>query len=453
VCLLVVAAGCGPKLPPSPPAVTSPKFPDFLTPDVPRGVGTPAAVERHMAGWGWLQAGDLRAAERNFAAALKQSGSESTSQSTPFYPAEVGLGYVALANKKQKDALLHFDRAVVVNPRYPPALSGRAEALLALGQEKEALQSLDAALQADPSLTVLRTRLDVLRFRGQQQEIEVARKLAQSGQLDDARGAYIGALETSPDSPFLHRELADVERRAGRLDAALDHASRAAALEPDEPRTHILLADIYEAQGDVVKAADELAAALALQPDDALKVRVESLRERAAFAAMPEEYRNIESSTAVTRGQVAALFAVQLEPLLATARNVNAIVITDTRGHWAAPYILTAARAGVMEVYPNHTFQPDAVVRRADMARAVSRVLELVAQRNPQLAAAWRASRRKFPDVGPGHLNYPVAALAVDAGVMATADDGSFQLTRPVTGAEAVASMARLAQLAGQPAR
>ena len=445
VCLLVAAAGCAAKLPPEPPAVTSPRYPDYLVPAVPRGVGTPAAVERHMAGWGWLQAGDLRAAERNFAAALKQSAS--------FYPAEVGLGYVALANKKEKDALLHFDRAVVVNPRYPPALSGRAEALLALGQEKEALQSLDAALQADPSLAVVRTRLDVLRFRGQQQEIEVARKLAQSGQLDDARGAYIGALETSPDSPFLHRELADVERRAGRLDAALEHASRSVALEPDEPRTHILLADIYEAQGDVAKAGEELAAALALQPDEALEVRLNGLRERAAFAAMPAEYRAIDTSTAVTRGQLAALFAVQLEELLSTARSVNAIVITDTRGHWASPYILTAARAGVMEVYPNHTFQPDAVVRRADMARAVGRVLELVAQRNPQLAAPWRASKRKFPDVGAGHLNYPTAALAVDAGVMDTAADGSFQLTRPVTGAEAVASIARLAQLASQPAR
>jgi tetratricopeptide (TPR) repeat protein len=360
---------------------------------------------------------------------------------------------VALANKKQKDALLHFDRAVVVNPRYPPALSGRAEALLALGEEKEALQSLDAALQADPSLTVLRTRLDVLRFRGQQQEIEGARKLAQAGRLDDARGAYIGALETSPDSSFLHRELADVERRAGRLDAALEHAARSAALEPDEPRTHILLGDIYEAKGDVAKAAEELGAALALQPDEALKARVDVLRERAAFAAMPAEYRTIEASAAVTRGQLAALFAVQLEQLLSTARSVNAVVITDTRGHWAAPYILTAARAGVMEVYPNHTFQPDAVVRRADMARAAGRALELVAQRNPPLAAPWRTSKRKFTDVGPGHLNYPTVALAVDAGVMATAADGSFQLTRPVTGAEAVASMTRLAQLAGQPAR
>jgi tetratricopeptide (TPR) repeat protein len=402
-------------------------------------------VERHTAGWGWLQAGDLRAAERNFAAALKQSAS--------FYPAEVGLGYVALAGKKQKEALLHFDRAVVVNPRYPPALTGRAEALLALGQEKEALQSLEAALQANPNLTAVRTRLDVLRFRGQQQEIEVARKLAQAGQLEDARGAYIGAIETSPESPFLHRELADVERRAGRLDAALEHASRSAALDPDEPRTHILLADIYEAQGDLVKAAEELSIALMLQPDDALEVRINMLRERAAFAAMPAEYRSIETSTAITRGQLAALLAVQLEQLLSSARNVNAIVITDTRGHWAAPYILTAARAGVMEVYPNHTFQPDAMVRRADMARAVGRALELIAQRSPQLAAPWRASKRKFPDVGPGHLNYPTAALAVDAGVMAVAEDGSFQLTRPVTGAEAVASVARLAQLASQPGR
>ena len=445
MCLVLAAAGCAAKLPPEPPPVTSPKYPDFLVPTVPRGVGTPAAIERHMAGWGWLQNGDLRAADRNFAAALKQSAS--------FYPAEVGLGYVALANKKQKDALLHFDRAVVVNPRYPPALSGRAEALLALGQEKEALQSLDAALQADPSLTLLRTRLDVLRFRGQQQEIEAARRLAQVGQLDDARGAYIGALETSPDSPFLHRELAEVERRAGRLDAALEHASRSAALEPDEPRTHVLLADIYEAQGDIVKAAEELGNALALQPDEKLRVRAEALRERAAFAAMPAEYRSIETATAITRGQLAALFAVQLEQLLSTAPNVNAIVITDTRGHWAAPYILTAARAGVMEVYPNHTFQPDALVRRADMARAVGRVLQLIAQRNPQLAAPWRASKRTFPDLGPGHLNYQTAALAVDAGIMTTAVDGSFQLTRPATGAEAIASITRLAELAGQPAR
>jgi tetratricopeptide (TPR) repeat protein len=445
VCLLVIGTACASKTVPAPPAVTTPQYPDYIFPAAPAGVGTPAAIERHQAGWGWLQAGDLRSAERNFNAALKQS--------PPFYPAEAGLGYVALAQKKHKESLVHFDRAVVMNPRYAPALGGRAEALLALGEEEEALQSIEAALQADPSLTGLRTRIQVLRFRGQQQEIVHARQLAEANKFDEARAAYAAAIEASPQSPFLHRELADVERRAGQLDSALDHARKASELEPDEPRTHILLGEIYEARGDFAKAADEFSSAVTLQPDDTLSARIETLRSRAAFAAMPPEYRGIGDSAGLTRGELAALLAVKLEPLLTGTRSVSAVVITDTRAHWAAPYILTAARAGLMDVYPNHTFLPDQVVRRAEMARSVGKVLELIAKRQPQLASAWRNPKRTFPDVAPGHLSYPAAALAVEADVMTTAADGSFQLTRPVTGTEAVAAVDKLAQLGGRPAR
>jgi tetratricopeptide (TPR) repeat protein len=444
-CLLILAAACAPKTIPAPPAVSTPKYPDYIFPAPPAGIGTPAAIERHQAGWGWLQAGDLRSAERNFSAALKQS--------PPFYPAEAGLGYVALAQKKHKESLVHFDRAVVMNPRYAPALGGRAEALLALGEEEEAVQSIEAALQADPSLTGLRTRIQVLRFRGQQQEIARARQLAEASKFDEARAAYVAAIEASPQSPFLHRELAEVERRAGDLDSALDHAHKAAELEPEEPRAHVMLGEIYEARGEFARAADELSSAVALQPDDALSATIEDLRARAVFAAMPPEYRAIGDSPSLTRGQLAALLAVKLEPLLSGARNASAVVITDTRAHWAAPYILTVARSAVMDPFPNHTFQPDQVVLRADLARAVSRTLNLIAKRQPQLAAAWRNPRRKFPDVPTGHLSYPAAALAVEAGVMTTAADGSFQLTRPVTGTEAVAAIDKLTQLGGRPAR
>ena len=444
-CLLILAAACAPKTIPAPPAVSTPKYPDYIFPAPPAGIGTPAAIERHQAGWGWLQAGDLRSAERNFSAALKQS--------PPFYPAEAGLGYVALAQKKPKESLVHFDRAVVMNPRYAPALGGRAEALLALGEEEEAVQSIEAALQADPSLAGLRTRIQVLRFRGQQQEIARARQLAEANKFDEARAAYVAAIEASPQSPFLHRELAEVERRAGDLDSALDHARKAAELEPDEPRAHLMLGEIYEARGEFARAADEFGNAVALQPDDALSARIEDLRARAVFAAMPPEYRAIGDSPSLTRGQLAALLAVKLEPVLSGTRNASAVVITDTRAHWAAPYILTVARSAVMDPFPNHTFQPDQIVLRADLARAVSRTLNLIAKRQPQLAAGWRNPGRKFPDVPTGHLSYPAAALAVEAGVMTTAADGSFQLTRPVTGTEAVAAIDKLAQLGGRPAR
>jgi tetratricopeptide (TPR) repeat protein len=445
LCLILLgalAASCAPKAAPVPPPVLAPRFPDYLQPVPPPGLGTPAALERHQVAWQWLQAGDLRAAERNFTSALKQSAT--------FYPAEVGLGYVALAGKKPKEALLHFDRAVVGNPRYAPALAGRAEALLASGEIDEAVTSIEAALAVDPSISALRSRLEVLRFRTQQADIANARKLASAGRLEEARAAYTKLVSASPASAFLVRELADVERRTGDAEAALAHARKAIELEPEEARGHLLLGEILEAQGDAAKAADAFATAASLQPDEALADRIAKLRARAVFEGMPAEYRGIQDAQTITRAQLAALFAVRLDTLLLKARRVSAVVITDTRGNWAAPYILSVARAGVMEVYPNHTFQPDAIVRRGDLAHAVTRVLEVVAAANPELDAAWRnGARRKIADVGPRHFSYPAVSLAVEAGVMSTREDGSFDLSQPVTGAEAIAAVTRLQELGG----
>jgi len=124
-------------------------------------------------------------------------------------------------------------------------------------------------------------------------------------------------------------------------------------------------------------------------------------------------------------------------------------VITDTRGSWAVPWIMSVTRAGVMEVYPNHTFQPAAVVRRGDLADAASRVLSLIAAEKPALAQSWRSAKRQFADVPPAHLSYPAASAAVEAGVMEPLADGSFQLSRLVTGAEAMAAVKKLEDLAG----
>jgi tetratricopeptide (TPR) repeat protein len=437
VVLLTLAAACAPRVPPAPPPTITPKFPGFVAPMAPPGLGTPAARERHDVAWRWLQAGDLRAAERNFQGVLKQSAG--------FYPAETGLGYVALARNSFKDSLLHFDRAIVANPRYAPALAGRAEALLAVDQPEQALQSLEAALQADPSLTGLSSRVEVLRFRTQQQSITSARAHAEAGRLADARAAYQAAIAASPGSPFLHRELAEVERLAGQTTAALEQARRAADLDPDEPGTFVMLGELYEAGGEYDRAIEAYTTAYLLQPDEAIGDRLDSLRARAAFEAMPAEYRAIEASPAITRGELAALLAVRLESLLQPFRP--AVVVTDTRNHWAAGHILTVTRAGVMDPYPNHTFQPNTVVRRADLAQAVSRVLQIIAREDPQLAASWRSNPRTFPDVGPRHQSYAAASLSVGAGVLSTADDGSFQVTRPVSGADAVGALSKLQEL------
>lgn len=441
VALGVLLSACAPKAGP-PPAPGPPRFPDFVPPTAPADLAPLDVVQRHDAAWSSLQAGDLRGAERQFAAVLKQVPA--------FYPSHAGLGYVALARKDVKEAVPHFDRALTAEPRYVPALVGRGEALLATGDRAGALASFETAVAADPARSALRERVEVLRFRGLQDDISAARKAAESGRLAEARQIYERAIAASPESPFLHRELATVERRDGNMAAALAHAEQAAALDPNEPRSFILIGEIHEAQSQYARAAEAYASAAALEPSDALSEKIQALHERAAFAGMPAEYQAIEQSATVTRAQLAALMGVNLDDLLRRARRRTSVVMTDTRGNWAAPWILAVTRAGVMEAYPNHTFQPSAIVRRSDLASAASQALSLIAAERPKLAAAWRNPRRRFTDLAPGHLNFPAAALTVEAGVMTPADDGTFQLTRPVTGAEALAAVRKLRELAGR---
>ncbi len=442
---LMPAAGCATKAATVAPVPVAPAFPDFVYPAAPPALASMGAARTHEAAWQWLQAGDDRAAERTFAAALKEAPS--------FYPSEAGLGYVAFSRRDHKAAVQHFDRALAADPGYAPALVGRGEALLILGQRDEALASFESAVAADPALSSLRGRIEALRFRGLRDDVAAARRAAEAGRLADARAAYERTIAASPDSAFLYRELAEVERREGTPAAALEHAQKAAALNPGEARNHVLIADLHEAMGEYLQAIEAYDAAIAIEPSSAFDARIDALRAKAAFASLPSEYQSIETSPTVTRAQLAALFGVRLEELLKRAPSRTAVVLTDTRGNWASPWIQSASRAGVMEPYPNHTFQPNAVVRRGDLALAVTRALWLIAAEDPRVAASWRNSRRRFPDLSPGHLSYPAASAAVDAGVMQTADDGSFQLQRPATGAEAVAAVRKLEELSERTLR
>jgi tetratricopeptide (TPR) repeat protein len=438
VMMLGLSACAAKTAPPAGPG--APRYPEFIFPAA-APTPPPRVLQQHELGWDRLQAGDVRGAERTFAALAKAD--------PQFFPAETGLGYVALARKDHKAALSHFEKALAASATYAPAHAGRGQAYLAMKQPEQALASFDAALAADPSLTGVRSAADVLRFQGLQGGVGAARAAAQAGRLAEARAAYQQAIAGSPQSPFLFRELAVVERRDGALDAALGHATRATELEASDPRNFVALADVLEAMGQYGKAADALATAAALDPSDALAARIDALRERSAFETMPEEYRTIDQAPVVTRAQLAALIGVELEALIKRTAGSPA-VLTDVRNHWAAPWIISVSRAGVMEGLANHTFQPNARVNRGELAVTASRLLNLIAVENPKLAVRWRNARRKFVDLSPGHLSYPAASVAVEAGVIAVAEGGQFELTRPVSGPEAIAAVRKLQELAAQ---
>jgi len=443
VAAIVCVSACAPKVVPAP-VVTDEKFPQYRQPAIPAALAsTPAALSTSR-GWAFFQSGDLRTAEREFAVALKAAPT--------FYPAEASLGFLELARKDAKAALPHFDRALELDTDRADVstLVGRGESLLALGREEDALTAFEAAIAADPSRTELAQRVEVLKFRGAEQRLARARDAAKAGRLDEAVQAYTSAIAASPDSPFLYREIAGVERQKGNADAALADFRKADELDPSDAKSQAQIGELLESAGDLEGAERAYAAALAIEPNADVEKRVEGVRSRMSFARMPAEYRAIDQAAQITRADLAALIGIRLGGLLQGGpRSTDAALITDVRNNWAATWIMSVARAGVMDPFANHAFQPRTVVRRIDLAQAAARLLGRMAAQNPRRAGAWEAARLRFSDLAPSHVAYPAASIAVAAGVMKTADNNAFQPSKPVTGQEAIEVITKIESLAG----
>ena len=443
VAAVLLAGACASKIVPAP-AVTAPRFPDFIRPVVPAAFAETRAAKGFDRGWALLQAGDLEAAEQEFEAALTAAPA--------FSPADAALGYLALARRHPEAAVPHFERALERRQGDAAALVGKGQALLVLSRTADALAAFEAAVIADPSLADVRRRVDVLRFQVLEQGLLRARTAAGAGRLDEAIAAYAEAIRNSPDSPFLYRELAGVERRKGDAGAALVDLRKAMALDPADTASIVQVGEILEEQYDYSGAAQAYADALAAEPgadrEDIVR-RLEAVRTRADLAKLPAEYRAIERAARVTRADLAALIGIRLGALLEGDARGDAAPITDIRGHWAADWITAVARAGVMEPFSNHAFQPRAVVQRADLAQAAARLLRRVETRRPGQTQQWESARMKFTDMPPSHLAYAAASMTVAAGVMRTAGDNAFQPSRPVVGAEAVEAIGRIAGFAG----
>ncbi len=433
---LAALATCAARTPPPVPA--SPRYPDFVFPLVPDPLKTAPGAERVEYGWRYLQGDDLRNAEREFAAIIARSPA--------LYPAEAGAGYVELAQREYDDAIARFDAVLSRAPEYVPALVGRGQALLGAKREEEALAAFESALAVDSSLTDVRRRVDVLRFRNAQDIVEAARDAAAQGRLDDARMAYRRALEGSPESAFLHRELGIVERRREDIDAALAQLKLAVELDPTDVTSLVQIGELLEEKQDYPGAAAAYEAAAELEPSEALTKRLAGVAEKERLAKLPPEFHAIPESEQITRGELAALIGVRLGNLLDDVPP-RQVVMTDVRSHWAAPWVTQVAEAGVVDPFPNHTFQPGARVRRGDLATAVSRLVLIAVRDDDARRDAWTGARPKIADMSPGHLNYPAVAVAVASGAMPLLEDDRFGVTRPVSGSEAIEVIARVQDL------
>jgi tetratricopeptide (TPR) repeat protein len=287
--------------------------------------------------------------------------------------------------------------------------------------------------------------VEVLRFRTLEQVIDAGRTAEAAGRFDQARTAYERAIQLSPESAFLYRELGAIERRQGNAERALQHFKQAIMLDPADAAAYVGIGDILAEQQDIQGADTAYRRAAAIEPSTEVSAKIAALAERTRELKLPAEFRAIASAPQITRGDLAALIAQRLDRVLAAAPS-RQVVITDTAGHWAATWITQVATAGVMDPFENHTFQPGLIVRRGDLAEVVSRLVTMLAVNDAALRARI-AAQPPIADMPSTHLRYPAAAVATSAGVMPLVDGERFDVNRLVTGAEVQDVISRLQAL------
>jgi tetratricopeptide (TPR) repeat protein len=355
---------------------------------------------------------------------------------------ESALGFLELRLGNRRAAESHFAAALETAPSLPAAQSGWAITALADGREEEAFERLLVLEREHPDDALVRDYLPGLQLKLAESKLQSARSLRRSERYAEAAEAYRDALRIAPAVGGLYAEAAEVELLAGEPEQAAAHAAEALDIEPESVRLYRLWGDALRASGNLEMALEAYRKARDLRPEDtSLAALVDDMRRELERDVLPPEYLEISRSERVTREQLAALLFVQFRSIVENAGEGTQVIATDIAGSWAREFIRAVVAAGILDVFPNHTFRPEDFVRRGDLAVALTAVVDAV-DPDPDV---FSLPELTIQDVSPANLNYRSVALVAGLGIMPLDAEGRFEPLRFVSGREAVDAVEALA--------
>jgi len=349
-----------------------------------------------------------------------------------------GLGYARLRAGQLAAASEAFSATLEKRPEDVPALVGMGSLAVRRGELEAAVDLYRRAAAIAPDDVVVRKRLAALKLQVTERRMGEAESALARGDTEAAAQAYAAALEAAPEVTDVRLALAHV------LASRDDRRGAIAVLEADlwgERQVLLELGRLLCEEQEYARALEVYTRLLAHGPGDAeARTGQQRAKEGLDSLAMPEEYRAIPEAPRVTRADLAALISVRVQALRRVGAGQPRVAV-DISGSWARDQVARVLALGIMDVYPNHTFQPGAIVRRVDLARAAARTLDIL---------RWPAAAAPAPsDMSRAHLDFALVERVLAAGLMGLTPTGAFEPWRPVAGREAIDVVDAVARLSG----
>jgi tetratricopeptide (TPR) repeat protein len=164
-----------------------------------------------------------------------------------------GLGDALLTKGNVDEAIVHYQKALQIDPDYAEAHNNLGDALLRKDSVDEAIAHFQKALQIKPD--------------DAEAHINLGNALIKKGNVDEAIAHYQNALQIKPDFAVAHNNLGNALLQKGSVDEAIVQYQKALQIEPDFAEAQNNLGNALLIKGNVDEAIAHYQKALQITPD------------------------------------------------------------------------------------------------------------------------------------------------------------------------------------------
>ncbi len=317
------------------------------------------------------------------------------------------------------EAADEFERATALDPKYPGGYIGLGLVWAERGDFRKAFDFVDKGIGKDDKF------IDGPIAKG----IIFTKQKKGDDWLKDAVKQFEKALKIDPESEKAYYYMGLAYKEAYEFGKAVEAFSRVIEMKGD-------FAKEANAEWELVQKIQRASPGTKIGAKIALIPKI----DRADLAVLfIEELKLLE----VLKKRQPKMYETRFHPpedptQLKREKQAKEELATDISNHWAKTWIEDVIRAGAMDVFPDRTFRPDEPITRSNYAVFLQNILIAITG-DESLASKYFGTESRFPDVNPTHYAYNAICLAVDRGIMkANTIDGSFGMTEPVSGADAL---------------
>jgi tetratricopeptide (TPR) repeat protein len=341
---------------------------------------------------------------------------------TPEYHYKNGLKY--LDNGQIDDAMKSFDRAIALAPKSPLGYVGKGLAFGKKGDFKAAFENMDKAKGYEEK--GIESQIGMIRLYSMQRGKDW---------IDDAEKEFKAAKKKDPNNAALYYYMGEAYKVSFDFDKAADMFHKVLDLNKE-------FTSEANAEWAVIQKIQRAAPGTVIGKQIALIDKIDRADTAALFVQEmdleklytkrgPKTYDTTFKAPEETTTAFSPEKTVKMEPA------------TDIENNWLKPSIDTVLKLRVrgLEAGPNHTFEPDKLITRAEFALMLEDILIKVSG-DEKLATKYVGSQSLFPDVRSDYYAFNAIMVVTSRGFMeADKATGEFRPNGSVSGADALLSI------------